>query len=85
MTKTQAIKNRIERTRKAQRRSVSWLSEVSGIADKTLRRRLSSPEQFNLAELSAIARVLGVSLESFFTDDEAVVAVETLEDLKDAA
>lgn len=58
------VANHIEVIRKDQSRSVAWLSERSGIAYKTIRRRLyGDPAAFTLAELSAIARAFEVSLE----------------------
>lgn len=61
------VAERIEATRITEGRSVAWLSEITGVSDKTLRRRLRRPEQFNLAELSAIARALNTQVETFFT------------------
>ena len=66
MTNPQDIATNIEAARYAARMPVTVLSERTGIADKTLRRRLTSPASFTLAELSAIARVLGVELEALF-------------------
>ncbi|MFG6277967.1 helix-turn-helix transcriptional regulator [Microbacterium sp. 5K110] len=66
MTNPHAIVERIEQARLAAHRSVAWLSEATGIADKTLRRRLNAPDQFTLAELNAIATALGVTLEYLF-------------------
>lgn len=70
------VGSRVTATRQVEGRSVAWLSEKSGIADKTLRRRLSDPAQFSLAELNSIARVLHCDLETFFT--------RHLEDLRQA-
>jgi DNA-binding phage protein len=70
MTKTtegETIARRIENIRNVQRRSVAWLASVTGMADKTLRRRLVAPEQFSLAELSSIATALGTNLEHLVT------------------
>ena len=66
MTTATDIANRIENARKKAGRSVAWLSETAGIADKTLRRRLNAPDRFTLAELSAIASALGADVETFF-------------------
>lgn len=50
-----------------QRRNVTWLSENSGVAYKTLSRRINgAPEKFMLGELSSIARALDCELEDFF-------------------
>lgn len=60
-----SVAEKIEETRKAEGRSVAWLSETSGVAYKTLRRRLyGAPEQFTLSELSSVARALGCEVES---------------------
>lgn len=66
MTKANQILERIESARASSHRSVIWLSERTGIADKTLRRRLAAPECFTLAELSAICTALGIELEKLF-------------------
>ena len=71
MTTATDIANRIERTRKTAGRSVAWLSEAAGIADKTLRRRLNAPERFTLAELSAVAGALGEGIEALLGDAPA--------------
>lgn len=64
------VAGRIEKHRKDEGRSVAWLSEKTGIAYPTLRRRLyGSPEQFTLSELSAIARELGTKLEHLVSVD----------------
>ena len=61
------VAERITAIRKDADRSVVWLSEKTGIAEKTLRRRFISPDQFTLAELSAISRALKCDIEDFFT------------------
>lgn len=69
------VSDRIERARIAAGRTVLWLSEHAGIAYKTLRRRLyGSPEAFTLAELSAIARVLDVTIEWLVGGDRVRIA-----------
>ena len=68
MTNTEKIAETITKTSKEQRLSVVQLSEETGIADKTLRRRLINPDDFKLWELCAVARVLGTDLEDLFKD-----------------
>lgn len=71
MTDTaQAIATRI----KSAGRSVTGLSTESGIAEKTLRRRLAAPEHFTLSELAALARVTGIELEDLLASAPAEVA-----------
>lgn len=48
-------------------RSITSLSVETGIAEKTLRRRLAAPENFTLAELSSLGRVTGLSLEGLLS------------------
>ena len=68
MTNTGKIAEAITKTSKEQRVSVVQLSEETGIADKTLRRRLSNPSDFKLWELCAVARVLGTDLEELIRE-----------------
>ena len=69
------VASRIEDLRKSKGLTVSWVSEASGIADKTLRRRLyGDPSQFTLAELSAVAHVLGTNAESLVASTSLGVA-----------
>jgi lambda repressor-like predicted transcriptional regulator len=63
MTTSQTVADRIEAALKAEGRSVVWLSGNTGIAEKTLRRRLVAPDAFTIDELSSITRLLGISLE----------------------
>lgn len=69
MTTSTEIVNRIEHFRKSSGKSIIWLSETTGIADKTLRRRLVAPESFTFSELSAICSALEVELEILFVSD----------------
>jgi hypothetical protein len=64
MTNPQSIGDRVEQAREAAERSVTWLSANTGIAEKTLRRRLVAPETFTIRELEAIARALNTTLEA---------------------
>lgn len=74
-TTSEDVAQRVENARKVEGRSVTWLSESTGIADKTLRRRLyGAPDKFTLAELSAIATALNCSLEYLVAGQAAVVA-----------
>ena len=71
-TEAAGVAGRIERARKIEGRSVAWLSEKTGIAYKTLRRRLyGAPEQFTIAELNSIARALDRSLEWLIVESAA--------------
>ncbi|WP_030149096.1 hypothetical protein [Mycetocola saprophilus] len=45
-------------------RSVAWVAENTGIAYKTLIRRLADPAQFTIRELGQIAAILQVPLPS---------------------
>ena len=74
MTNPTVIAQRIETARATERRSVAWLSEQTGIAEKTYRRRLASPEQFTLDELARVTRALGTELEDVFTEVPKVAA-----------
>lgn len=66
MTNSHQVAQRIESLLRIRGLSKSWLSDDSGIADKTLRRRFRAPEHFTLAELSSIANSLGVPVEVLF-------------------
>lgn len=48
-------------------RSITSLSVETGIAEKTLRRRLAAPENFTLAELAALGRATSLSLEGLLS------------------
>lgn len=63
MTYRNNVPDKIRELYTEQHRSIAWLSENSGIADKTLRRKLKAPDKFNLGELSAVATALGTELE----------------------
>ena len=67
MTTPHDVADRIRATLKETRRSINGLPELTGIADKTLRRRLANPGSFTLEELNAIARALDVPLEHLLT------------------
>lgn len=58
-----AVTDRIHDALRDEGRSVAWLSMSTGIADKTLRRKLVDPDRFTLSELSAISTALGIDLE----------------------
>lgn len=58
------LSERIESRRQVKQLSLSALSACTGIADKTLRRRIADPGKFTMAELASIARVLDTDLES---------------------
>lgn len=63
MTNTSSVSTKVRSLCAQRQLSISRLSEESGIPDKTLRRRLKVPDKFTLAELSAIANVIGADLE----------------------
>lgn len=63
MTYRNHIAEKIRDVCEDQHRSIAWLSEQAGIADKTLRRRLVDPDGFRIVELSAIATALETNLE----------------------
>lgn len=63
MTYSNHIADKIREVCEEQSRSIAWLSDNAGIADKTLRRHLVNPDKFRIDELSAIATALDVSLE----------------------
>lgn len=69
------IAERISKERKSAGLSIAALVELTGIADKTLRRRIAAPEYFTLAELSAIASVFGILLEDLLTEPRAISTV----------
>lgn len=49
-------------------RSLTWLSETTGIAYKTLRRRMADPTQLTVRELGQIAAALHTEPHDFFAD-----------------
>lgn len=63
MTNTAEFVNRIHQVRVERNLSIAKLSEISGVADKTLRRKLNAPERFTLSEVIAIARALETPIE----------------------
>lgn len=65
MTTADRIAERITAIREARQRSVSWLSEHAGLADKTLRRRFAKPGPLTFDEVSAICTALDVDIEDF--------------------
>ncbi|WP_104128195.1 helix-turn-helix transcriptional regulator [Cryobacterium sp. Y57] len=65
---------RITKARKDADRTGTWLSMNSGISEKTLSRRFAAPEQFTLAELSAIARVLNCDFDEILIGNTAALA-----------
>lgn len=75
MTTADRIAKRIEVIRNDRGVSVKELSEVTGIADKTLRRRRLHPAQLNFGEFDALCGALEVEPEELLNLD---VAVETL-------
>ena len=68
MTNTEKVAEAITNISKEQHISVVRLSEETGIADKTLRRRFANPDEFKLWELCAVARVLDADLETLIKD-----------------
>lgn len=58
------LSERIESRRQVKQLSITALSACTGIADKTLRRRIADPSKFTIAELSSIARVLDTDIET---------------------
>lgn len=63
MTNTAEFVNRIHQVRVERNLSIAKLSEISGVADKTLRRKLNAPERFTLSEVIAIAGALETPIE----------------------
>jgi len=74
MTKASDVASRIEALRRREGRSLAWLSEATGIADKTLRRRMAAPDHLTLGELASITRVLGVRLEDLLQEPQMMAA-----------
>jgi hypothetical protein len=66
------VARRIQHTRKTEARSMSWLSETTGIPYPTLRRRLErKPDAFTLGELFHIAEALHTSVHTLISSDAA--------------
>lgn len=63
MTTPRSIAARIKAATREPGKSITWLSGETGIAEKTLRRRLVAPDAFTLAELASVSRALDTELE----------------------
>jgi hypothetical protein len=74
MTTPRDIADRIKAKLKADKRSVQWLSDETGIAYKTLWRRLAAPGGFTIDELSSISRAQNTPLEDLLVTEAVEVA-----------
>ena len=78
MTTAHELADRLEAIRKRRGIAVSALPEMTGIADKTLRRRLRNPAQFTISELDALSDAFSITLENLLNLD---IAVEDLDEV----
>jgi len=75
MTTTQRIADRLEAIRRSRGIAVSALPDLSGIADKTLRRRFGDPGKFTFAEFERLCAAFDVRPDDVLNFD---IDVETL-------
>lgn len=74
MTNTSEVAERIEAARRSAGLTREALADAANIPERTLRRRMASPEGFSLMELITLCRVLEVDIEVIIGDRHMAVA-----------